>query len=447
MRLGIRYRLLIPLALLLTGVIAASLWSARVAASRAEERVAGQVQNVSQTLSTGTFPLTPSVLDQMKSLSGAEFLLIAPAAGRFSTFPAGQLILPDDEAFKSGGATGIGPRVEIAGAAYHCRRVRLRDPHPEAGGAVYIFYPESLLNEAIADAQRPSLFGLAFGLGAVLLTFGIGQRLVSRIRALEKRTRQIAAGDFSPMRLPRQDDELRDLIASVNDMARTLADLRESARATERLRLTGQLAAGLAHQLRNGVTGARLAVQVYLDDRPAGDIEALQVTLRQLAVMDANLRRFIDLGRPGDGKREEVALACVLNEAIELLRPRCRHAGIDLDRSTIPEGAIVSGDAGQLGDLFGNILENAVEAAGPGGTVAIDVRREPKKVIVEIADTGPGPPPGIADRLFEPFVTGKSEGIGLGLAVARHAVEAHRGLIEWRREGGRTVFRVELKAD
>ena len=90
-------------------------------------------------------------------------------------------------------------------------------------------------------------------------------------------------------------------------MAERLARLQQAVERTERLRLTAQLASGLAHQLRNGVTGAKLAVQVYLADHADDDTEALDVTLRQLAVMEANLRRFIDLGRPGDGKRDSRA--------------------------------------------------------------------------------------------------------------------------------------------
>jgi signal transduction histidine kinase len=444
LRLGIRYRLLGPLGLLLVGVVAASLWSAHVAARRAEDRVAAQVHDVAQTLQEAKFPLNPNTLFQMRRLSGAEFLY-APRDGiAFMTFPTGDVEVPPPPAFDEAGEAGLGPVARANGQTYRCRRVVLPGSSPNAGGVVYVFYPESLLNEAIADAQRPSLLGLLFGLVAVGLTFGIGQRLVGRIRALERRTRQIAGGDFSPMPLPRADDELRDLTASVNEMADRLARLQQAVRTTERLRLTGQLATGLAHQLRNGVTGAKLAVQVYLADHTDGDTEALAVTLRQLAQMEANLRRFIDLGRPGSARREAVDLSALLTDVVELHRPRCKHTGIELRWEPPGTEVRVEGDAGQLGDLIANLVGNAVDAVGSGGEVAVTLATSGQGAAVEVTDTGPGPPADVAGRLFEPFVTGKPEGIGLGLAVARHAAEAHGGRINWRRQTGRTVFRVEL---
>ena len=102
-----------------------------------------------------------------------------------------------------------------------------------------------------------------------------------------------------------------------------------------------------------------------------------------------------------------------------------------------------------------------MEAAGPGGAVevrshiadcrlAIDASRTQfefrnlKSAIVTVWDSGPGPTPEVAARLFEPFVTGKAEGVGLGLAVARQVVESHGGAIRWRREREKTVFEIEL---
>jgi signal transduction histidine kinase len=446
LRLGIRYRLLVPLGLLLVGVVGASLWSAHIAARRAEARVARQVHDISQTLAAARYPLTSPVLEQVKSYSGAEFIFVRADGVRISTFATEPTELPSDVALDAAGETELGPPVNVAGAIYRCRRLLLKDPHPFTGGMVLIFYPEAQLDEAIADAERPSFLGLAFGLLAVGLTFGIGQRLVNRIRTLERRTREIAAGDFSPMPLPRTNDELRDLSASVNEMADRLARLQQAVQTTERLRLTGQLASGLAHQLRNSATGAKLAVQVYLAEHTNDDAEALAVTLRQLTLMEANLRRFIDLGRPSAGRRSQVSLSTLLTDVVDLHRPRCKHVGIDLHWNLPATDICMEGDEGQLGDLFANLIGNAVDAVGNNGEVAVTLDNPHGQVIIEVSDTGAGPAPDVAARLFEPFVTGQPEGIGLGLAVARHAAEAHNGRITWRRDEGRTVFRVEFPA-
>jgi signal transduction histidine kinase len=210
----------------------------------------------------------------------------------------------------------------------------------------------------------------------------------------------------------------------------------------------------LAHQLRNGVAGARLAIQLFAREvRGQTDTAALDVALRQLTMLETNLKRFLDLGNAKAVSPEPCDLVQVVTDAVDLLRPQCRHANIDLRWQSPGDAAILLADRGQLEQLVFNILGNAVEAAGPGGSV--DVRftttqtagvgeNGPAPFVLEIADSGPGPPAGIADRLFEPFVTGKQEGVGLGLAVARQVAEGLGGRIAWRREADRTCFRIEL---
>src|SRR5205823_5846066 len=207
-------------------------------------------------------------------------------------------------------------------------------------------------------------------------------------------------GVFSPMPLPGGADELRELGRSINEMAQRLAQYEETVRRTERLRLLGQVSGGLAHQLRNGVTGARLAVQLHVRECAGhGDAEALQVALRQLALVEMHLKRFLDLGRSSELRREPCQLAALLSETVELLRPQARHAHIDLRwQPPSGDGAAVLGDAGQLGHLFLNVITNAVEAAGPGG--AVEVRLKEGGAAVEVLDSGPGPAPEVAGRLF-----------------------------------------------
>jgi signal transduction histidine kinase len=138
----------------------------------------------------------------------------------------------------------------------------------------------------------------------------------------------------------------------------------------------------------------------------------------------------------------------LLDETVALLQPQCRHAGTSLTWHApehAEEATTLMGDRGQLGHLFLNVLTNAMEAAGPGGKVEMTMDRAPgQRVRIEIRDSGPGPSPEVAARLFEPFVTGKPEGVGLGLAVARQVAEAHGGTIRWRREDNGTCFEIEL---
>jgi signal transduction histidine kinase len=435
--------LLLPLGILLLGVALASLWSARIAARRAEARVAEQVHNVAESLSNSVYPLTSATLEQVKQLSGADYLLITPQS-RLTTFPVhvAPVTIPSETDFKGVEGESLGPVVKVGNATYRCRRVLLKK-HPDGSGVLYIYYPETRLNDSIRDAQRPSLIAFFLGVGAILLTLGISHRLVSRIRDIEARTRQIASGDFSPMTLPKTDDELRDLGASVNDMAGQLAALQSQVRSQERKGLTAQLATGLAHQLRNGVTGAKLALQVYRTET-TDDGEAIDVTLRQLSLMEANLRRFIDLGRPIPSTMQRCSLIDILNEVVALYRPRCKHANISLHWEPPAEQITLTADSAQLGDIFGNLMGNAIEACGAEGEVRLSVVATGSEIVVEIADTGPGPSADVSGRLFEPFVTGKPEGIGLGLAVAQHAAQQHGGSIDWYRKENHTYFRVQI---
>jgi signal transduction histidine kinase len=445
MRWSIRYRLFVPLGLLLLGVVGISVWGALASARHAEQRIARQIQSVTDTLAAANLTLTQRILEQMKGLSGAEYVAVGVEGERIgSTFQDRSAPLPSEVVAQPvESAERLGISVEVEGQRYRCRRL----PR-QAGGDLFIFYPESSLNEAINDAVRPSLvFGIFGGLAAVLLMLLIGQRLVNRIRELERRTRQIAGGDFSPMPLPKSNDELHDLSRSVNDMAGRLAQLQETMQKTERLRLLGQLSSGLAHQLRNAVTGAKLAVQLHADECPLADTEALQVTLRQLNLMEANLRRFMELGKHDPRQRERHSIAAIIEDVLELLGPQARHNGIDLLWTPPKQVLELDADVAQLRDLFLNVIGNAIEATGQKGIVEVSATLDdgpPRRAIVDVCDIGPGPPPQVRERLFEPFVTGRPEGIGLGLAVARLGAEAHGGNIEWSREGGRTRFRIVL---
>ncbi len=460
MRFSIRYQLLLPLFILLLGVVGISTWTGVFSAMRARRQIEADMRNVGHYLTKVRFGITQNVLDSVKLLSGADFVLVNPADSGPSIhtlpllpgeLPPAAYVVDDWETMM------LSPPIDVGGEPYLCSGVRLRPDNSEVRKTVYILYPERLWRDALWGAIQPSLvLGLFGGVASFVLAILMSARLARRIQELERRTRMIAAGDFSPMPLPGRNDELRDLGQSVNQMTERLVHLQETVKQTERLRLLGQVGGGLAHQLRNGVTGARLAVQLHAracDGK--GDLEALEVAVRQLDLMEANLKRFLDLGRTESLRREPCSCLSLIDDAVGLLSPQCRHAGTELRWHPGEGDGTLSGDSVQLGHLFLNLITNAVEAAGPGGVVEVTMRganRDGKSngeaagIVVEVSDSGPGPPPEVAARLFQPFVTGKREGVGLGLAVAKQVAEAHGGRIDWRRDNGRTCFRIELPA-
>jgi signal transduction histidine kinase len=456
MRWRIRSQLLLPLLLLLLGVFGLSVWMAFAAANHARQQIELRVRNVAQLLSEGKFPLAPlsqnHILLWVKQLSGADYLLVKQDGKPISTLDVEPEHLPSQEEVSEDWRTlRLGPPIRAGTESYLCSGIRLLRGD-NAGDILYILYPESLWRDALWEAIWPFvILGGSVGAASVGLAIGLGQGLSRRIGELERRTRLIAAGDFSPMPLPRRNDEIRDLAKSINEMAQRLAQFQETTQRTERLRLLGQVSGGLAHQLRNGLTGVRLAVQLFVRECAAAtDTAALDVALRQLRLLETNLKRFLDLGREAEGRRDRCSLPALLGEAVELVRPQCRHAGIDLRWQPPPGEYMVRGDSGGLGQLILNLLGNAIEAAGPGGIVHVTLAEEkplasPSPVVVlEVLDSGSGPKAEVAHRLFEPFVTGKPEGVGLGLAVARQVAEAHGGSIRWQRKDGWTCFRVEL---
>lgn len=429
---SLRFRLLFPILLLLIADAVVTGWAAWDAAGRAEQQIDDQLRAVVRQLTEPpTYPLTPPVMQKMKELSGAEFVLTRRNGEAESTFDPP--------------VPGFQPAVEVTirGRPHRVTWLTLPDGHPNAGAVLSVCYPESLRQTAVWSVVRPPLvLGGAVAVTAALIA-ALGSRVVNRIRQVQRHTRAIAGGVYEPAAVPRADDELRDLTVSVNELCAKLSEYEHVLKQTERLRVLGQFSGGLAHQLRNAATGAKLAVQLYRSEHVAAGGESLDVALRQLARIESTLQQFLSLGRPAAPVFEPYDLFELLSSVVELHRPQARHAKIEIVWH--PAGVWRSmGDPLQLGHLFGNLLGNALDAAGPGGRVEVVCKQEADRAVVDVIDSGPGPPADIADRLFAAFVTGKEQGVGLGLAVAKQSADAHAAQIDWSRRGNATVFRVTI---
>lgn len=461
MRWPIRNQIFVPfVAVVLLAVMAMTAVAALLAARQRELQTLAQLQNVVATLAHTSVPYTESVLQKMSGLSGAQFVA-CDAAGKViaSTLPVG-VSLPAGfgQSLRGGELNSLAsqPTLLLDDTRYFLARM---EPRSDANvRSLFVLYPEASWSRARWDAALPPL---AVGAGAILLSSvasgWLAQRFSRRIRLLQGQVAAIAAGDFSEIAATHRQDEIQELVSSVNSMSAQLRDMQHTIRRSERTRLLAQLAGGLAHQLRNAVTGARMALQLHQRRCAAApEDNSVSVALRQLALTETQVRGLLSLGR---GERSQPALcdpSQLVADVAALVQPICEHALVTLDmpidvlRGDWFTGPVstdtVRADLESLRAAILNLVTNAIEAAGPGGQVTLRTISKDRLIGVEVGDNGPGPSSRVADVLFEPFVTTKPEGVGLGLALVRQVALDHGGSLTWQREAGHTVFRLMFPA-
>jgi len=444
----IRGQVLVPVLAVQAAAVAVMAYvAATSAARRVESQVVERLDTVIATLARSSFPMTPAVLNAMRGLSGAHFVLTdargevrGTTLGPLASLPAVLPEVPRNDRLESPGQS---PAIELGGDRYFAASVPIRSGSDQSP-VLLVLYPEAAWSEAKWDAALPPIIVGIAALAVMALATGIvAHRLGTRLRRLERQTAAIAGGDFRPLDPGPRRDEVGDLAVSINRMSGRLSEMREAIRRTERAGVLAQLAAGLAHGLRNAATGARLAIQLHARRCPATADGSLDVALRQLALTEGQVKSLLALGRPERAEVAPVEAAEIIDATFALVEPTCHHAGVALGHSA-PAGLVVHADGDSLRAAVLNLALNATEAAGPGGSVDLRAEGENGAVRFLVEDTGPGPPPDLAASLFDPFVTSKPEGVGLGLAVARQVALDHGGTIEWTRSEGRTRFALTI---
>lgn len=256
-------------------------------------------------------------------------------------------------------------------------------------------------------------------------------------------------GLISTSALEVEPDRFDGRVVAIEDISEQLR-LEHRLAQQERLAALGRLAAGLAHEINTPVTGVASYAQLLRDLTPPGDprsplLEKLEEQAFRVARIVSNL---LTLARPSGIERQTVDLAALAREEVGQFRSEAQAQGIRL-ACQAQEGVIVEGNRVQLELVMHNVLRNAVQATPAGGEVRVEVGREGQDVYFQVTDTGPGIPPGLGDRIFEPFITTKEGrgGTGLGLAISLDIVRAHGGSMRAvPGQGQGTVVRVQLPA-
>ena len=218
----------------------------------------------------------------------------------------------------------------------------------------------------------------------------------------------------------------------------------------EQMEAIGQVAASVAHELRNPLTAIKGLVQVNRREAetcglPSEDLRVIEEAIRR---MERTLQTFLDFARPPEPERHAQSLEEIVDRTLALVRGRILERSVSLVLDRRSEPIIVNVDADQIQQLLLNLVLNALDAMPEGGTLEVELATSADgEAEVRVIDTGSGVAPSLLPHIFEPFVTGKQAGLGLGLAVSRRIAEDHCGrLMVENRPGVGACFVLRLPA-
>jgi two-component system sensor histidine kinase PilS (NtrC family) len=227
--------------------------------------------------------------------------------------------------------------------------------------------------------------------------------------------------------------------------------MEERVRIADRLAGVGELAAGLAHEIRNPLASIAGSSQM-LRETPELQEDArmlLDIIERESTRLNGLITDFLAYTGPSLRNVGPVNLADLIGEVVDAVRAgEAREKGVEVEKMSL-RNMFVDGDAEQLKQVLWNLVRNAVQATPPGGFVRLDLfpqlRHAEHYAVTTVSDTGKGIDPAITAKIFNPFFTTKEGGTGLGLAISQRIVQFHKGFIEARSQPGHgSIFSVFL---
>ncbi|HKB06286.1 MAG TPA: ATP-binding protein [Gemmataceae bacterium] len=307
----------------------------------------------------------------------------------------------------------------------------------------------------VGDRTRAAMTTLAVigPLSGLVAGFGIARGLSRSIAQLRVRVEDVRAQlerDVVTVRvesgggLRGLDAELGEIVGRVREVVEQAQCREREALRAEQLAAVGQLAAGLAHEVRNPLMSMKLLTEAAL---AGGELTAddLRVIHDQIGRLEQTVTGLLDFARPTPPRRTVADLRAVVAAAADLVRGRADLQNVRIEVSQPPEPVPAAVDVPQVTGVLLNLLLNALDALPGGGRITVAVARLGQEVALTVTDTGPGIAAGVLPRLFEPFVSSKDTGTGLGLNVCRRVARDHGGQIRGENvPGGGARFTITL---
>ena len=450
------YRIILPFTLL----FGATLFSAWLVSSYVVSRFLNQNLNrnmvqAAEIISSSGYVMNPAILRQLKEVINAD-IVVSTADGRVirSTFPTGinhEKISGLAAISRNGGQATI----SLKKGSKHYYSISRPVIMPGNRKAFISLWKSTRDFDRLRLHIIIILGAIALaGLGAMAwVGWLIARTITAPVEGLVRATESLAHGDRQAAGLPQGNDEIGRLGASFNRMVEQLRQAEKKLVETEKMAAAGQLAAGLAHEIRNPLTSIKMLGQV-LKKRLAGQEDnqrLLDSLVGEISRLDRIIQELIDRARPGELKKEPLSVNPAVREILAATREQMIARKIVVREQLSETLPVVSADPGKVRQVLWNLVLNASEAMPRGGIIQVTTGIENDDCIrIIVEDTGVGIKAGERELVFEPFFTSKPEGMGLGLTISRKLIAAHGGelSLENRAGGGcRAVITLPVGGD
>lgn len=300
------------------------------------------------------------------------------------------------------------------------------------------------VNQASGNILRAKQLLILFLFTSPFVVFGAAfiflRHYTSAVTALTKATRKLKEGNLDYRVESGLKDEFGELALSFNQMADSIKGHYAEMQRAERLAVAGELAAGIAHEVKNPLAGIKVSIEVMQSELELAQEEReifLQV-VNEIKRIELLLKELLNYARPPRPQMVPLGVGKVVERAIQnarysLKKPLAENLTrkkITFEYNEADEVPEIIADPDQLQQVFLNLLINAIDAIEDTGVIKITVSCSAEFVEVEISDSGEGMSPEALEKIFTPFFTTKSKGTGLGLSICKRLIEQHSGTIE-----------------
>jgi len=463
MSISIRMRTLIAMNLLVvTAAIVLGWMSGQIAGDVVKERLVREVaRNTARFVHERHLPFSDALMNSLSEMFGMNFATIRLSDGRV----LGSSLPPQaaDELQSQIARIGSKGAVVLDERNYLVESHQISRKNPRTGLNEQLQLCALASHEQFQDARdktfdRIAGLGIPAVLAASILAVGLSLTITNPIGKLAGEMDRLAEGetDESAREGHRAafrkygsggPTEIASLTASFGHLLERLDEARSQLARSERLAALGRIAAGVAHELRNPLSGIKMNVRVLKDelaDRGVTDGSA-DLILREIDRMDLYLKELMGLSSANTDNAGPVDLGELVRSAVSLMSGRCKHAGIEIRFEDQTSAATINADGDQIRQVIINLIVNAIEAMPGGGGITLQVETsEAGEVRLWVRDTGPGVQTDEGSDVFELFTSTKGDNAGMGLYISKRIIAANGGRIGYEDSDSGAAFWFEL---